>query len=138
MSKKSSTRSSVSFLEAIALSLNEDYDIKAVVNKSERGTPCPPGLVLAEDWVEVLVQISDHTALGVTLEDDGCTLNLYKFSFGAEDDMMRFVQSTGFNRTVYWEHKYDLANPHDFARVLHLIGKNVDENKNWPHSTKKR
>jgi hypothetical protein len=124
-SQKSSKPHSASFLQAITDSLNHDYGIKAILHEWE-----------AEEWDEILVQISDYTALGVTVED-GTTLNLYKFAFAGEEDMLSFVQSHGFDRTTYWESRYDLANPNDFARVLHLIRTNVDENKCWPHTTRR-
>lgn len=95
---------------------------------------------MVEEFDELVIQISDGTAMGVLLEEEKALLHMRKFRFSGSDPVSfaLYELASGYpDKTTintYWEHTYDLANPTDFSRVIHLIRTNVEENKNWPNT----
>jgi hypothetical protein len=116
-------------LEAISESLNRD-GIKTLIRRQGlEGTGFFP-------WYdEIVIKISDSTAIGVTIKE-AC---VWMRKFSSKELHMSSGGEAGRpfdDETTTWQHTFDLANPNDFDRVMHLIKTNVEENKDWPHTTK--
>lgn len=108
-------------LAAIAHSLNEDYGIKAYL--FQFGEDGPGDLFVA-------IPISDFTALCIELDET--LLQLYKLPFEMPKPRS-YEKGTIEPSQVYWDRKYELADPKSLDDILRIVQKNYHGHNRWPH-----
>jgi hypothetical protein len=69
----------------------------------------------------IIIPISDGTVMILCLWGDRVGLG-------------KAIRVDGAIKRFYWSRCYDLANPHDFDHIIHLVRKNVSEFSSWPHT----
>jgi hypothetical protein len=86
----------------------------------------------------IAIRISEFTAIHIALVD--CELYLFKLPgdelFQIQTHTNPFDQARMYPfdvTTIYWDRKYELANPHSFDDILRIIKTNYAENAEWPH-----
>ena len=111
-------------LRAITYSLQEDYGVACSLYEFTDKVSAKGYRFLGKDDLLLVIPISDFTALCAALMED--VLHLFKLPFDAGSTVL---EPDG----IYWERRYELADPKSLDEILRIVQTNYDGHKGWPH-----